>query len=366
MQMGFSCSSASSSGPGRSYSSFGTEENLKNRGYFAQTLPTEGGLQHWLEEASQQRLATTVAGITAHRLDPCKHTQGASGGELASQLTAEGIDRNPDNFMHEPTRSVPEVDELPETFLLNQSWSEVFGSAIAPQSTSQLTSAAAKTANVGGKPSRGSNKIISPGSNKIITNFTVTSTVEAQVRPHHELKAGSELLQNTLQLPVAMTCQQQCNAGSRGHPEVCKPCRLFQSGRCVQMGACNFCHLPHPRRPPSQLGKRNRELLANLLLGMRGKILLDAMRSRSQDTSFEHSAHIFVDTIESQCRYFLIPDGAHIQDEKGLKRLCGALQGELLSSLISLFFKTVVSELEQPVVAAIREAQTKLQSEIEI
>lgn len=42
-----------------------------------------------------------------------------------------------------------------------------------------------------------------------------------------------------------------------------RPCLFFAAGECQSRQNCDFCHLPHTRRP-THLDKRNRELLRSL------------------------------------------------------------------------------------------------------
>ncbi|CAE7594662.1 unnamed protein product, partial [Symbiodinium sp. CCMP2456] len=43
---------------------------------------------------------------------------------------------------------------------------------------------------------------------------------------------------------------ERYNAGSLGHPELCrKPCLFHERGECDNGAACGYCHFPHLRRP---------------------------------------------------------------------------------------------------------------------
>mmetsp|Transcript_76149 Transcript_76149/g.246614 ORF Transcript_76149/g.246614 Transcript_76149/m.246614 type:complete len:580 (-) Transcript_76149:150-1889(-) len=51
---------------------------------------------------------------------------------------------------------------------------------------------------------------------------------------------------------------------SYGHPELCaRPCLYYARGECANGQNCNFCHLPHPRRPVHP-DKKNRQLLKEM------------------------------------------------------------------------------------------------------
>jgi len=68
--------------------------------------------------------------------------------------------------------------------------------------------------------------------------------------------------------PSSRVVLQSCNPGSLGHPELCqRPCLYCgpgePSGVCGNGNDCDFCHLPHPKRPV-HLDKRHREILKKL------------------------------------------------------------------------------------------------------
>jgi len=70
------------------------------------------------------------------------------------------------------------------------------------------------------------------------------------------LSRGSRVDKPLMEDPVS-----SINPGSVGHPELCtRPCLYFATGSCVNGTTCEFCHLPHPKRP-AHLDKRNREML---------------------------------------------------------------------------------------------------------
>eukprot|EP00928_Gymnodinium_smaydae_P069419 TRINITY_DN5289_c1_g1_i1.p1 TRINITY_DN5289_c1_g1~~TRINITY_DN5289_c1_g1_i1.p1 ORF type:complete len:1009 (-),score=220.77 TRINITY_DN5289_c1_g1_i1:125-3151(-) len=70
------------------------------------------------------------------------------------------------------------------------------------------------------------------------------------------------------------------NPGSMGHPDLCpRPCLYFPVGQCSNGDDCDFCHLPHPRRP-SHLNKRHREALKNMPYAKAMAILHPILRQK--------------------------------------------------------------------------------------
>lgn len=163
--------------------------------------------------------------------------------------------------------------------------------------------------------------------------------------------------------PAPVTGKNRSHAGSIGHPEMCKkPCLFFQSGQCVHMANCSFCHLAHPHRA-SHLDKRNRDLLTRLQVGDRLQILIDALRSRAQVLPYKRAADRFVDILESACNPHLSDEVMPMRDQKTVKKLLCALQGQVFSSLISLFFKHA-SGLDSAALAKMNEARSMFEREI--
>jgi len=92
------------------------------------------------------------------------------------------------------------------------------------------------------------------------------------------------------------------NVGSIGHPELCpRPCIYFANGHCQGGTACDFCHLPHPKRA-AHLDKRHRDLLRTLTFEMRVAIVLPVLRQKvlQLDSSPETLRHL--DAIATACQ----------------------------------------------------------------
>jgi len=54
------------------------------------------------------------------------------------------------------------------------------------------------------------------------------------------------------------------NPGSIGHPDLCpRQCLYFAKGSCTNGNDCQFCHMPHPKRPV-RFDKRHREILKKM------------------------------------------------------------------------------------------------------
>lgn len=284
--------------------------------------------------------------------------------EIARELVDSAIDDSTHTAVAQMDRALA---SLIHDSHMKAARSQVMASMPGASTSTSMTSAAveaAKTnveyaiANVRGKP-------YSASDNKNVAELIMTSKVEEHVGQRYVCKDGSEQtsMHSVLPRQFPVSSQQHCYPGSRGHPEMCKkPCRFVASGQCSNMSDCNFCHLPHPHRA-IHLDKRNREYLANLQIGPRVQIMLQAMRSRAWLVPFTAAANSFVDALESQCKYLMSGCGASIQDRKSFKKLQFALQGQVLSSLISLFFKNA-NELEASVFAKMRETYTKFENDI--
>jgi len=72
------------------------------------------------------------------------------------------------------------------------------------------------------------------------------------------------------------------NPGSVGHPELCpRPCLYFLSGSCTNGSECEFCHLPHPKRP-AHLDKKHREMLKDLSAGECAALVFPVLAEKVQ------------------------------------------------------------------------------------
>lgn len=110
------------------------------------------------------------------------------------------------------------------------------------------------------------------------------------------------------------------NDASLGHPEMCKrPCLYFASGRCSNGQACEFCHMPHARRP-ARLERRHREALLSLpTCVVRGTLLAVARKKLMRfDDSAETSAAF--GRLEAACH----KGGVEGQPEASTSHACSA------------------------------------------
>jgi len=74
--------------------------------------------------------------------------------------------------------------------------------------------------------------------------------------------------------------KMKMNPGSVGHPELCpRPCLYFPVGECVNGAECEFCHLPHPKRP-SHLDKRHREMLRQLAFSKFAGLVMPVLKEK--------------------------------------------------------------------------------------
>merc|ERR1719506_676516 len=66
-----------------------------------------------------------------------------------------------------------------------------------------------------------------------------------------------------------------------GHPNLCsRACHYFAAGSCANGEACQFCHLPHSKRPV-RLDKANRALLRNMSFAERASLMLPIMKKKA-------------------------------------------------------------------------------------
>lgn len=90
-------------------------------------------------------------------------------------------------------------------------------------------------------------------------------------------KAGRQDAQHgTIHTPLLI------NRGSKGHPELCtRPCLYYTAGKCSNGIACEFCHLPHAKRP-SHLDKNNRSMLQKMPFDAVITLVLPLVREKMQ------------------------------------------------------------------------------------
>jgi len=164
------------------------------------------------------------------------------------------------------------------------------------------------------------------------------------------------------------------NPGSFGHPEMCtRPCLFFAAGQCQNKDSCEFCHLPHNRRP-THLDKRNRELLKSFsseeTLATILPILSEKLQKYYSNSSALQllmelealSANSNADILES------MSTTSSKQIARGERTLKSALRAVTLRSLLTLLLRTlpkdgkvrnvveaIISSLRQPVSSRIED-----------
>lgn len=146
-----------------------------------------------------------------------------------------------------------------------------------------------------------------------------------------------------------------------------RPCLFFAAGQCQNKDSCEFCHLPHNRRP-THLDKRNRELLKSFsseeTLATILPILSEKLQKYYSNSSALQllmelealSANSNADILES------MSTTSSKQIARGERTLKSALRAVTLRSLLTLLLRTlpkdgevrnvveaIISSLRQPV-----------------
>jgi hypothetical protein len=118
------------------------------------------------------------------------------------------------------------------------------------------------------------------------------------------------------------------NPGSIGHPELCpRPCLYFPVGRCSNGVDCNFCHLPHPKRP-SHLDKRHRSMLKEMSFQDCLSLMLPILRQKIQLMEVSSDIRDVLDVLEASAH---VPATA----PPGTQALQTALRAMTLRSLLT-------------------------------
>eukprot|EP00747_Dinoflagellata_sp_TGD_P198841 gnl/TRDRNA2_/TRDRNA2_71957_c0_seq1.p1 gnl/TRDRNA2_/TRDRNA2_71957_c0~~gnl/TRDRNA2_/TRDRNA2_71957_c0_seq1.p1 ORF type:complete len:316 (+),score=46.42 gnl/TRDRNA2_/TRDRNA2_71957_c0_seq1:67-1014(+) len=129
------------------------------------------------------------------------------------------------------------------------------------------------------------------------------------------------------------------NPGSLGHPELCpRPCLYYASGKCTNGDACEFCHMPHLKRP-AHLDKRHREMLKEMPFSECVQILLPIMKQKAQALSLGPEVVELIDSLGSAA------GGAQSQASstkrsRDLRSLLTALRSMSLRSLLTTLHRT--------------------------
>lgn len=127
------------------------------------------------------------------------------------------------------------------------------------------------------------------------------------------------------------------NPGSTGHPELCaRPCALYAQGKCENGNVCAFCHAPHPKRP-TQLDKRNREMLQRLDLDDRFALMCPILRAKFSNIGRLTYAEL-VKQLDTLC-VARKPEPVERRDLRGLQT---AMQSMSARSLLALLRRAPV------------------------
>lgn len=127
------------------------------------------------------------------------------------------------------------------------------------------------------------------------------------------------------------------NPGSVGHPELCpRPCLYFASGRCANGTTCNFCHLPHPKRP-AHLDKRHRIMLKEMSFHECLSMMLPILRQKLNTLDCGPSITDLLDTLEVSVSASQAPGGTHA--------LQTALRAMSLRSLLTALHRQALPQL---------------------
>ncbi|CAE8676607.1 unnamed protein product [Polarella glacialis] len=222
---------------------------------------------------------------------------------------------------------------LPESQALADSYHRVASSvpSATPQSmvyaASQATSATVHMAVAGLHATQGSQQGVVV-ENKVVADMILRAKVEGEFMAQH----GPALYQS--QAGRLQGLGSEANSGSQGHPELCtRPCLYFGTGKCANGNSCDFCHLPHPKRP-AHLDKRNRALLKSLPPDVRAAMLKDALLARSRALRVDISSKDLLNQLEQ------VGGGAPLSAESTEMqarnhRLASALRTMTLSTLLA-------------------------------
>jgi len=135
---------------------------------------------------------------------------------------------------------------------------------------------------------------------------------------------------------------QASNLGSLGHPELCpRPCLYFARGQCANGSSCDFCHLPHPKRP-SHLDKRHREMLKRMPFAESVSVAMPVLREKARSLSLRTEVMELLNELEEVANRSLV-SGEHGAASRSRppkrsgrsRNLQGAMRGITLRSLLT-------------------------------
>eukprot|EP00931_Biecheleriopsis_adriatica_P012309 TRINITY_DN113440_c0_g1_i1.p1 TRINITY_DN113440_c0_g1~~TRINITY_DN113440_c0_g1_i1.p1 ORF type:complete len:592 (+),score=93.54 TRINITY_DN113440_c0_g1_i1:45-1778(+) len=142
-------------------------------------------------------------------------------------------------------------------------------------------------------------------------------------------------------IPPQLSTDLPTNPGSLGHPEMCnRPCLFFAQGTCQNPASCQFCHVPHTRRP-THLDKRNRELFRSLSHSEQLMTILPIVRERVKSL-FNDDPKLCQLVEEAEALSGLDPS-LEAQSEssrhRGEKSLMSTLRAGTLRSLLTMLLR---------------------------
>lgn len=146
---------------------------------------------------------------------------------------------------------------------------------------------------------------------------------------------------------AACDAAQASNPGSLGHPELCpRPCLYFARGQCANGNQCDFCHLPHPKRP-SHLDKRHREMLKRMPFAESVSVAMPVLREKARSLSLRNDVMELLDKLEEVANLSLVSgDHSAASSSRPPKRsgrsrnLQGAMRGITLRSLLTALHRS--------------------------
>ena len=155
----------------------------------------------------------------------------------------------------------------------------------------------------------------------------------------------SVCIKHTFEKGVFVLCKHSVRG--MGHPEMCtRPCLFFSAGQCQNRSNCDFCHLPHTRRP-THLDKRNRELLRSLSNEEKLATILPILREKLRNHC--HNPRTF--DLLTQLEASATPDALEAfsttsskQVARGERTLKSALRAVTLRSLLTMLLRMLPRE----------------------
>lgn len=138
------------------------------------------------------------------------------------------------------------------------------------------------------------------------------------------------------------------NEASMGHPQVCsRPCMYFATGNCAKADDCEFCHMPHPKRP-AHLQKKHREMLAELPEAAARAMVLAQVRKKVLALDASAETHRVLDRLVSMYRdASAAPWSATTEREVFIKRSVNAVLSSISLRLLVITLQRLVPSSAQ-------------------